>query len=48
MKKNTTTEVKISMNELLVFMGFDVKKYEVEEIDALTDDLIVYVMEKEK
>ena len=36
------------MNELLTFMGFDIKKYEVEEIDALTDDLIVYVMEKEK
>ena len=48
MKKHTTIEVKISMNELLKFMGFDVKKYKVNEMDILTEDLIVYVMEKEK
>lgn len=47
MKKQTTTEVTISMDELLKFMGFDNKKYEVNEMDILTEDLIVYVMEKE-
>ena len=47
MKKQLTTEVLIEDDELLEFMDFDPKKFEIEEIDNTSDKgLIVIVMDK--
>lgn len=47
MKKRTTTEVRVSYEELLAFMEFDFTKYDIEDIDSSHDDeMIVMVVEK--